>query len=73
MVDICTTGRDYRPAARLRLTPKLEAAIARVWGDGAIRGTDREIGLTLGSNAYFEVRRAGDDPRRVIRAESEEE
>ena len=59
--------------AALRLTPKLEAAIAGLWVDGAIWGFDRRLGLTLGSNAYSEVRRAGCDPGGVIHAESEEE
>ena len=45
-----------------RLTPKLEAAIARVWGDGAIWNFDQRLGLTLISDAYSEVRRDRVDP-----------
>ena len=53
-----------------RLTPEIEAAIAGERKDGANWRLDRRFGLTLGSDAYSEVRRAGRDPRGAIGAES---
>ena len=53
-----------------RLTPDLGAAIAGEREDGANWRLDRRFGLTLGSDAYSEVRRAGRDPRGAIGAES---